>query len=101
VKFAGAELAEATVAVTPTVPAEAPLGTTAVHVVADEQLTELAALGPKSKLVAPAAVEKPDPVMVTCTAPLRGASSGVMLLVTGAVEKAVRPFGAPRPAGPL
>ena len=74
----------ATVAVTSTSPGTLAAGTTAVQVVVDEQVTEVAVTVPKLKVVEPMVVEKPVPVRVTCNPPVVGASSGVMLLVTGA-----------------
>jgi hypothetical protein len=48
-----------------------PAGVTAVHCMLLVQETPVAALEPKKKLVAPAVVSKPAPVMVT-TVPPRG-----------------------------
>jgi hypothetical protein len=70
-----------TEAVTDTVPV--PAGVVAVQLVADEQATALAALGPKWKTVAPAAVEKPVPVMVTGVAPDWGPKAGATPVTVG------------------
>jgi hypothetical protein len=115
VKLESAEVIEPTVAVTSTSPGPLAAGTKAVQVVADEQLTELAAVEPKLKVVAPAVVEKPDPDTVTCTNPVMGARSGVMALMAGTTTsmvseapaasisqaEKVSPYGVPKAAPPL
>jgi hypothetical protein len=60
---------EEVITVTGTAPVEVTAGDTAVHVVVELQLTLVAAVFPKSTVVAPLAVEKPAPVMVTVVPP--------------------------------
>jgi len=72
-----------TLTVTETVVARDPDGVTAVQVVVLLQLTPLAALAPNAKAVAPAAVEKPVPVIVTVVPPEGGPVVGVMVLSAG------------------
>ena len=66
-----------TFTVTETVVLRVPDGVTAMHVVVLPQLIPVAVVDPKVKMVAPAVVEKPLPVMVTVVPPLAGPLAGV------------------------
>ena len=80
-----AEVTPPTVAVTSTVPV--PAGLVAEQLVAELQLTAVAALVPKSTVVAEAVVEKPVPVMATTVPPAAGPEVGLMLVMVGAVDE--------------
>src|SRR5271154_2221261 len=75
-----AEVPTAVVNVMSTAPAD-PAGETAVQLVVDEQLTLVAALVPKSTVVAP--TTNPVPVMVTGVSPPVVPKVGVMDVTTG------------------
>ncbi len=72
------------VAVTFTTPADSS-GDFAVHEVVEEQLTLVAALAPKSIVVAAVAVRKFVPVIVTLVPPVVGPEFGLMELIAGSV----------------
>jgi hypothetical protein len=83
-----AEVCPPTVTVISTTPPDPP-GLVAVHVVADEQLTEVPGTVPKSTMVP--LVENPVPVMVTTVPPEGGPDAGSMAVITGEfVEDAPR-----------
>jgi hypothetical protein len=70
------------VTVTSTDPA-LPAGLVALQLVAELQVTAVAAMVPK--LTVEALVEKPDPVMVTTVPPASGPEFGLMLATVGPV----------------
>jgi len=84
VPAAPAEVPPGVVTVTVTLPGD-PGGEVAVHVVADEHETPVAAAVPKSTVVEP--TTKPVPVMVITVPPIRGPASGVTEVTEGMGSK--------------
>jgi hypothetical protein len=71
-----------TVTVTSTVPV--PAGLVALQLVAEAQLTLVAAAVPKRAIVAPGPVANPVPVIVTAVPPPAGPLAGATLVTVGA-----------------
>ena len=77
------EVCPATVTVTAAMPVDS-AGLTAVHEVAEAQLTPVAAVAPKSTVVEPEVVENPLPVIVTNVPPAVGPDFGLRPVTEGA-----------------